>query len=149
MRFLQSLLLPLGVLITFCAYAQTNALPAADTAAILTPSLSSKYLDKVSSKASQLEQKLDKQSAKALQQMQKLEEKIKRKLAAQDSLKSADIFGNAEQQYKQLQQRLEKGVSLQQYIGPLDTLSTSLKFLQQNPQFLSNALSPTGGDGGA
>jgi hypothetical protein len=107
--------------------------------------LPSKYLDNVSSKAEQLQQKLDRKSDKALLQMQKLEKKIRNKLAKKDSLKVVAIFGNAEQQYKQLEERLEKGVSLQQYISNIDTISTSLKFLQQNPQFLSNVPSSFGG----
>ena len=133
MRYCQSLLLPLAVLITFCAYAQTNALPAADTAAILTPSLSAKYLNNISSKASKLEQKLDKKSDKALRQMMKMEIKMKEKLAKINPDKAKEIFGNAEQKYKELEQRLKKELPLQQYIASLDSLSTSMKFLQQNP----------------
>lgn len=74
-----------------------------------------------------------------MQRWQKQENSIKRKLARKNSLKAAAIFGNAEQQYKQLEQKLQSKTSLQQYMPSLDTLNSSLKFLQQNPQLLSNA----------
>jgi hypothetical protein len=106
--------------------------------------VSLKYIDKVSSKADQLEQKLDSRSAKALQRLKKQEEKIKRKLAKKDSTKAAAIFGpdsyrDADERYQQLEQRLQKAGSTNVYNAALDTLGTSLKFLQQNPQWLASA----------
>jgi hypothetical protein len=101
--------------------------------------VSSKYLDIVSSKAGKLEAKLDKQTAKALGQWQKQEARIQRKLAKTDSAKAQSLFANAGQQYKRLEEKWQSNSSLQEYIPSLDTLSTSLKFLQQNPQLLSNA----------
>ena len=147
MSFRQNLLLSFWIIITLCAHAQTDPPQTADTLSILSPSQSSKYLDIVSTKAGKLEQKLEKQSAKALRQMQKLEKRIGGKLAKLDSNKAKEIFGSAEQQYKELEQRLEKSVPLQQYISNLDTLKSSIKFLQQNPHLFSNALSPAGGGG--
>ncbi|HEY6505035.1 MAG TPA: hypothetical protein VIZ28_13750 [Chitinophagaceae bacterium] len=97
----------------------------------------SSYLDKVSSKANQLEQKLDMQTDKAVQQIMKQEAKMKRKLAKIDSLKAKEVFGNAEQKYKDLQEKLQSKLAGKQYIPSLDTLSTSLKFLQQNPQLIA------------
>src|SRR5437762_638719 len=73
------------------------------------PQLPSQYLDKVSSKANQLEQKLDKKSKKALQQMMKQEARMKSKLAKIDSSKAREIFGDAKQKYNELEQRLQKG----------------------------------------
>ena len=70
MNFRQAVLLSMGIIMTVCVYAQPTPSLGVDTATVLSPSLYSKYLDKVSSKASQLEQKLDKQTAKALQQWQ-------------------------------------------------------------------------------
>jgi hypothetical protein len=94
--------------------------------------LPSNYLDKVSSRANRLEQMLDKKTDKALQQMMRLEEGIKKRL---DSLKAKEIFGDAEQKYKELEQRLQGKLS-SPYIAALDTAITSLKFLQQNPQLV-------------
>ena len=138
MNFHQNILLSLGIIISVCSYSQVippNQIE--DTSAILSPSQSSKYLDIVSSKANKLEKKLDKKSAKALRQMQKLEKRIGEKLARLDSNKAKEIVSNAEQQYKQLKQRLEKGGTLQQYLPSLDSLSSSLKFLEKNEQLLA------------
>jgi hypothetical protein len=96
------------------------------------------YLDQVSSKAGKLEQQLDKKTEKALAELKKQEEKIRKKLQRKDSLIAASVFAGAENKYKELEQRLQN-TSLKQYIPSLDSLSTSLKFLQLNPQLLSQA----------
>ncbi|MEI9806779.1 MAG: hypothetical protein WDO16_02235 [Bacteroidota bacterium] len=114
--------------IVFSAFAQ-------DSSAVT--QISSAYITAVSSKADQLEQKLDKKSAKAVQRLQKQEARMKRKLAGLDSLKAKQVFGDADEKYKALQERLSNTGSVKQYIPSLDTLSTSLKFLQQNPQLIS------------
>ncbi len=110
-------------------------LNAQDTASGQVPS---RYLESVSHKANFLEAKLDKQSAKAVQRLQKQEARMKRKLAGLDSLKAKQVFGDADEKYKALQERLSNTGSAKQYIPSLDTLSTSLKFLQQNPQLISS-----------
>ncbi len=97
----------------------------------------SNYLEKVSGKANQLEERLDKKTDKALEQMMKQEEKMKKKLYKIDSIKANAIFGNVEQKYKELKERLSGKIPGKQYIPSLDTLATSLKFLQQNPQIIS------------
>ncbi|HKO81342.1 MAG TPA: hypothetical protein VJU78_13145 [Chitinophagaceae bacterium] len=101
--------------------------------------ISSKYLAGVSLKADQINIKLDKKITRSLQQWQKQEARIKRKLAKTDSLKAAAIFGNARQQYDHLEQKLQNQNFLQHYIPGLDSLSTLIKFLQRNPQLLSQA----------
>ena len=101
--------------------------------------LPSKYLDQVSAKANHLEQKLDKKSEKALLQLTKQEEKIKRKLLKIDSLAANNIFTKTEQRYQRLQEQLKNPGRFAQYIPHLDSVATSLKFLQQNPEFLSKA----------
>jgi hypothetical protein len=92
------------------------------------------YLEKVFSTASQLGQKLDRRSDKALDQLMKLEERMKKKLHKIDSVKANEIFGNVEQKYVQLKERLGSKLPGKQYIPSLDTIGNSLKFLQQNPQ---------------
>ena len=133
----QTILLISGLVIHLSIQAQTTALQQ-DTAKYVKP-VSSTYLTAISSKADHLEQKLDHRSSKALQRLQKQEEKIRRKLAKKDSLKAAAIFGNASGQYEQLDNRLGKITEGKLYIASLDTLKTSLKFLEQNPQLLSSA----------
>ena len=129
-----ALLLILGIFMAIHVSAQSAQLPQQDSI-LSSRTISPQYLDKVADKADRLEQKLDKKSQKALEQWQRQEAKIKRKLAGIDSLKAKQIFGNAGQQYQQLEQKLQGG-NLKQYVPSLDTLATSLKFLQQNPQLL-------------
>jgi hypothetical protein len=81
-------------------------------------------------------EKLDKKSEKALSQLQKQEDKIRRKLSRLDSSKAKQVFGDAESKYTELKQKLEKPSSLTQYIPYLDTLKTSLKFLENNKVLL-------------
>ena len=95
------------------------------------------YAKDVTRKAENISQKLDKYTAKALRKIQKQEAGIKRKLTQTDSLKAMAVFANAEEKYKQLEQRLQQTKSIQQYIPAFDTLNTSLKFLQQSPQLAS------------
>lgn len=99
----------------------------------------SRYLDQVSSKANQLEQKLDNKSEKALRQMQKLEKKMMKKLDKLDSAKAKELLNNAQLQYRKLEQRLGKISSLKQYISSLDTLSSSVHFLSENQQLLARS----------
>jgi hypothetical protein len=108
-----------------------------DTSIIRNSRLVSSYVKGINSKVDRLNQKLDKYSAKALAKAKKQEELIIRKLTRKDSLKAIAVFGNAEEHYKQLEQRLQKVVSLQQYVPSLDSLSLSIQFLQQNFQLLS------------
>ena len=102
-----------------------------------------KYVKDINAKADRLNQKLDRYTAKALRKVQKQEDGIKRKLAKIDSLKAIAVFGNTEARYKQLEQRLQQAKSVQQYLPAFDTLNTSLKFLQQNPQ-LGSIISGSG-----
>lgn len=128
MLFHRSLLL-IGILcISVIVRAQTDS---------LTQLVSAKYIGQVNAKAGQLEQKLDKQSEKILARFAKAEQKLQRKLARKDSSKAKEVFGNAQQQYDQLQQKLKKTDQLKQYIPSLDTLGSSLKFLKENPQLLA------------
>ncbi|HEX2846324.1 MAG TPA: hypothetical protein VHN59_07230 [Chitinophagaceae bacterium] len=128
MLFLKSILL-IGILCASAGvWAQSDTFP---------QPISAQYLDQVNTKASQLEQKLDKQSEKILSKFLKAEQKLQRKLARKDSAKAQQVFGSAAQQYTQLQDKLAKTDKLKQYIPSLDTLSSSLKFLQANPQLMA------------
>jgi hypothetical protein len=99
----------------------------------------SKYLDKVSSSANELQEKLNKKEEKALQQTMKLEARMRKKLQRIDSLAANNIFTDADKKYNELEQKLTNPKSLTQYIPFLDTIHSSLKFLKQNQQFLSQA----------
>lgn len=102
------------------------------------PQLSSAYLDNISSKATKLQTTLDRKSKKAIQQLLKAEERIKRKLTKTDSLKAAALFNNTGQRYQNLKDKRQLSNGTKPYLPVLDTIATSLKFLQQNPQLLSS-----------
>lgn len=122
------------LILLFSAIITINAANAQDS---ILSALPSKYLTQLSSRVDGLKQKLDKKSEKALSQLQKQEENIKRKLSRLDSSKAKQVFGDAESKYKSLEQKLNNPSSLNQYIPYLDTLKTSLKFLENNKELLS------------
>lgn len=97
------------------------------------------YLSQVSGKLYDLTGKLDKKSSKALSELQKEEDRIKRKLSRLDSSKAKQIFGDAESKYNELKQKIDNPSSFTQYIPYLDTLKTSLKFLENNKALLGKA----------
>ena len=108
-----------------------------DTAAALVPG---KYINEVSAKAAALESRLDKKTGKALQRLQRQEEKIQKKLARLDSSKAKALLENTRQSYAGLQQKLESSSGkLKQYIPGLDSMGSSLRFLQDNPPLISTA----------
>lgn len=120
--------------ILLCLLLTNYAVISQDTSAIADAHLVSSYLKDINSKVDRLDQKLDKFTARALKKLQKQENDLKSKVGKKDSVKSAIVFGNAEEEYKRLEQRLQNTTVIQQYIPSLDTLTTSLKFLQQNPK---------------
>jgi uncharacterized coiled-coil protein SlyX len=124
------------ILLLAVLFVSSGLLAQSDT---LSPAVNGKYLDVVSKKANQLEQKLDKQSDKIITRLLKQENKLQRKLARKDSAAATAVFGDAKQRYNQLQQKLAGTEKLKAYIPSLDTLSTSLKFLEQHPQVMAIA----------
>lgn len=107
----------------------------------------SRFMDKIKKKSTELEEKLIAHSEKALKKLEKQEQKMKKKLARKDSLKAEQLFGNVEQRYQQLQDKLNAPTKLvgrsSQYLPHLDTLKTSLKFLDAGKDILPNAAGVT------
>jgi hypothetical protein len=125
------------LLLPFCAIeAQTTA--SGDTALLQPLKSPDKYIDAVSDKARDIERKLNKKSAKALAQLKKQEEKIFNKIAKADSILGKQLKEQAAARYKELEEKLKNPGKLQQYIPQLDSLGTSLNFLTQNSQLLTN-----------
>jgi hypothetical protein len=106
---------------------------------VTTPSISTKYIEKVSSLSNKVQDHLSKKSEKALKKLKDWENRSQKKLAKTDSLKAAVVFADAKEKYQQLEERLKKAGSTHQYIPSLDTLATSLKFLQENPALISKS----------
>ncbi|MBZ5858564.1 hypothetical protein [Flavihumibacter profundi] len=102
------------------------------------------YLSEIIQRTSQLEGKIDASTEKVLPQFQKQQEKIRKKLAKVNPEAARKIFDNTEQRYKDLTNALNSPDKLTHYIPYLDTLKTSLKFLDKQ-KVLFNA--PKGQDG--
>src|SRR5688572_3590881 len=109
------------------------------TTQFLVEKFPSQYVETISKKSEQLGQKLDKKSEKALRQLQKQEDKILKKLVKIDSLAANNVFINAGEKYKLLEEKLKGAKKLTQYLPGLDTTITTLKFLEQNQQLLGEA----------
>ena len=92
---------------------------------------------------------LSRSAQRSLSRFEKLEQKLKRKLAKKDSAAAKKLFEGSDQQYRQLEQKLKSGDSsstaanLNTYLPGLDSLKTSLRFLDQPGQQLKNI---TGGE---
>ncbi|MEP7373190.1 MAG: hypothetical protein ABI675_07330 [Chitinophagaceae bacterium] len=108
-----------------------------DTSVIAGSRLAAEYINDINTKADHIEKKLERYTVKTLRKAEKQDAAIKRKLAKKDSVKAASVFSNTGGPYQQLEQRLKNTTAIKQYIPAFDTLSTSLKFLQQNPQLAS------------
>lgn len=96
-----------------------------------------KYLDKVSATSEKMERIIEKKSEKAIQRFGKLERKMKKKLAKIDSLAANNIFVHTKEKYKELEQRLQNGNLTSQYLPRIDSIVTSLKFLKEHKEFIS------------
>jgi hypothetical protein len=120
------------IVVSFSGFSQTE--PGQSNKPIQIPR---KFLQKVSSQSSAVEEQLDKKSQKALEKLQKQEAKMMKKLSKIDSAASKNIFAGAEEKYKELGEKL-KNPPLKNYIPKLDTIATSLKFLEQNKELISN-----------
>jgi hypothetical protein len=131
MKFHHLLLTAIFFCISHCSIAQDSL--------SFNKTISDNYLEIVAGKAGKVEEKLDRQSQKALERFQKQEARLYNKLSKIDSSKATALLNKATDQYKSLEQRLEKGLLSKSYNASLDTVFTSLKFLQQNSEWLSKS----------
>lgn len=131
MNFRPPILITILFCFSFCSFAQDSLL--------VTKTVSKNYLETVGDKAEKFEERLDKKSKKVLEKFQKQESSIYAKLSKIDSSKATSLFNTATDQYKSLEQRLERGLLSKTYNASLDTVLTSLNFLQQNPEWLSKS----------
>ncbi|OQP46227.1 hypothetical protein A4H97_31180 [Niastella yeongjuensis] len=102
------------------------------------------FFSKVQSKYSSLEDRLTKQTEKYLERLKKKEKKMKRKLAKTDSAKAEQTFGNIDEQYDKMIAGINKdSLPVKRgsgtYMPMVDSVKTSLAFLQQNSGVLSQS----------
>lgn len=114
-----------------------SLITAAQDSISTTQVISSKYLSSVNKTADKLTTSLDKKTDKILHKLAAQENRIYKKLQKTDSLKAKAFLEQNQAQYKKLEQGLQKlSKKGNAYIPSLDTLTSSLQFLQQNPELL-------------
>src|ERR1700722_3595213 len=100
----------------------------------------SRFFGRIKSKAASLDQQMTKQTQQYLQRMAKQEDKLRKKLFRQDSAAALRVFGNNPLDYNALLAKLQSagskagGVATTAggvYMPYMDSIKTSLKFLQQ------------------
>ncbi len=96
------------------------------------------YVNDVAVKANSVKEKIDKKSGKALKSMEKQEARIRRKLSKIDSVMAISIFSEVSGKYEELKNRITAGKLAGGYVPSLDTMLTSLKFFERNPQLLAS-----------
>jgi hypothetical protein len=107
--------------------------------------LPSDFFTSVNKKATGLEKRLTKQSGRYLQRLAKKEKKLQRKLAKIDSAGARQLFAGSEQQYQQFTGKIKgktdklKSGLRGEYLPGMDSLKTSLSFLDKNSQLLGGA----------
>jgi hypothetical protein len=102
-----------------------------------------RFTDRINKKSEQLEEKLMHQTEKYLQRLAKKEEKLRKKLAKTDSTAAKQLFEGSAEQYAKLAAKMKNttavaGRTSGQYLPYVDSLKTSLSFLQQNNGLLSS-----------
>jgi hypothetical protein len=104
-------------------------------------SLPVRYLKQVNDKASRLESNILKQTDKALTQLSKEEARLRKKVCRKNAALANQLFQNTALQYNKLQQKIVNEKSLtknKEYIPLLDTITTSLHFLEKNTAIINS-----------
>jgi len=99
-----------------------------------------KIFGALSQKTAAAREAMTKQTAAYLQRLQKQENGFRKKFARKDSVAAAALFANSDQRYRQLLSELETPKApadphINVYSSQLDSLKTTLKFLDQNKVF--------------
>lgn len=141
------LLIPLvGICLSLSCYSQSSHTESENIIGF-----PAKFVGKVNNRIASIEGKLEKQAARYLARLKDREERLRRKLAKKDSLATTIIFADAAEKYNLLEQKINTPQKYKEYVPYLDTLATSLRFLEQQklqlgtsglvPQQLQGALS--------
>jgi hypothetical protein len=129
----------LTCLLVFTAKSQSK-----DSAIVFTLKLPEKYFTSVEKRSSQLGKKIDAKTEKTLKQFSKQEQKLYRKLYKIDSVAAKELFSQSQQKINMLTDKLKNSLAVTssnvtQYIPHLDSLKTSLNFLNQLNRMLSGS----------
>ncbi|MDF2189977.1 hypothetical protein [Paraflavitalea sp. CAU 1676] len=105
--------------------------------------LPAKFNDRIQKKADKLEEQLTRQTEKYLQRLARKEEKLRRKLMKTDSTAAKQLFDGSAEQYAKLSEKLKNPTAITgraggQYLPYVDSLKTSLSFLEKNKDLLNS-----------
>jgi hypothetical protein len=139
-------MLPKVVLVLLCLLGAAQASNAQELDSVTNKVLNfpSKLFNRIRGKTAELDQQLTKQTEKYLQKMAQQEARLQKQLSKTDSAAAARLFANSPQQYAAMLQKFKNDTATGKaipftgtYQPHADSLGTALRFLQQNPQFLS------------
>jgi len=100
--------------------------------------LTAKYINRVSNQAGEMNEKIDQKSSQALAQFEKTRNKIISKLEKIDSNAAKSILQQSQTMYTTLLNSLNSPQKrITQYVPFLDSVGTSLKFLDKNKDLLA------------
>jgi hypothetical protein len=112
--------------------------------------ISNNTLDAINNRYIFIDKLVEKQTEKILRRMQKKEAVLQKRMQSKDSLKAKELFANTQAQYQELLNKLHSPTSgssvnvYKQYLPVIDSLQTSLNFLDHNsaviPGISSNKL---------
>jgi hypothetical protein len=102
-----------------------------------------RFNDHIQKKTDKLEAQLTHQTEKYLKRLARKEEKLRRKLMKTDSTAAKQLFDGSAEKYAQLSAQLKNPTAITgrmggQYLPYVDSLKTSLSFLQQNNGLLNS-----------
>jgi len=121
-------------------------LSAQDSIAFVDKALSfpTRFVDNINKKTSRLNDNLFNKSEQVLKNISKQERRLQKKVYKKDSLLAKQLFQDAKKQYQSLQSELKdktaKITGRLEYIPLLDTLTTSLHFLEKSSVLKNNQL---------
>jgi hypothetical protein len=104
------------------------------------PALSDKDIQRTQEELATLQDNIAKQTQGLLARTEKIEQRLQQRLQATDSVKASELFGGVTEKYQQLRNAIQSpgaipviGMAqrLKVYIPRIDSLQTSLHFLQQ------------------
>jgi hypothetical protein len=107
-------------------------------------SIPNRFIGRIDKKASRIENHLISTSERALKQLSKQESRLQKKLHKKDPLLAKQLFDHSAAQYQSLQSditnKASKFTGRAEYIPFLDTITTSIRFLEKNSDLVKDPL---------
>ncbi|MDF2187139.1 hypothetical protein [Paraflavitalea sp. CAU 1676] len=105
--------------------------------------LPAKFNDRIQKKADKLEVQVTRQTEKYLQRLARKEEKLRCNMGKTDSTAAKHLVGCSAEKYEKLAEKLKNSTAIAdraggQYLPYVDSLKTSLSFLEKNKDLLNS-----------